>query len=127
MASRMQVAQYVADELPKDRTKAVQAAAAWLVERGRGRDARYLARDVAAVLAAQGHVLAQVITARPLEAGARQAVEGFIKETTGAKEIELETSVDKTLIGGIKIELPNATMDATVRAKLDKFVEGMKL
>ena len=126
MASRMQVATYLADQLESGRTDAVQAAAAWLVNAGRGREARYLARDAAAALAERGHVLAQVTTARPMDAGATQTVETFIKQTTGAKTIELVASVDPALIGGIKIELPAATMDASVQAKLEKFVEGMK-
>lgn len=126
MASRTQVATYVADHLAAGRADAVQAAAAWLVDAGRGRDARYLARDIAAVMEERGHVLAEVTTARPMSAEARRLVETFIKETTGARELELVTSVDPALIGGLKIELPTATLDASVQAKLDKFVEEMK-
>lgn len=126
MASRMQVATYLADRLADGRTEAVQAAAAWLVAGGRGREARYLARDAAVALAERGHVLAQVITARPMDPAAVKTVEDFIKQTTGATELELDLSVDPALIGGIKIELPAATLDASVQAKLDKFVEGMK-
>lgn len=126
MASRTQVATYVADHLENGRTAAVQAAAAWLVDAGRGRDARYLARDIAAVLEARGHVLAEVTTARPMSAEARATVESFIKQATGAHELELVANVDPALIGGLKIELPTATLDASVAAKLDKFVEEMK-
>src|SRR4051812_44647467 len=114
MASRLQVAEYLADRLEGGRKDAVQAAAAWLLDNGRGRDARYLARDAAAALAERGHVLAQVVTARPLTAEALAEVEAFIKKTTGAKTLELVTSVDPALIGGIKIELPAATLDASV-------------
>lgn len=126
MPSRLQVATYVADELSQGRKTAVRSAAAWLLERGRSREARYLARDVATVLADRGHVLVKVVTARPLDAEAKAAIESFIKRETGAKELEMETAVDATLIGGLVIELPGASLDASVRAKLDKFVEGMK-
>lgn len=127
MVSRTQVATHVAGRLAKDRTGALQAAAAWLVERGRTRDAGYLARDVAVVLASRGHVLARVTTARPIGAAALSAVEAFITRTTGATEVELVTSLDPALVGGLTIELPEATLDASVRAKLDKFVEGVQL
>ena len=126
MASRMQVATYLADHLAEGRDKAVQAAAAWLVAGGRGREARYLARDAAAALAERGHVLATVITARPMSAAAQAEVADFIKRTTSATELELVTQVDPALIGGIKIELPASTLDASVQTKLEKFVEGMK-
>lgn len=127
MASRLQVATYVADELSSGRKAAINSAAAWLVDGGRGREARYLARDVATVLAGRGHVLARVTTARPMSAQSKIMIEGFIKRETGARDLELETTVEVGLIGGVVIELPGSSLDASVRAKLDKFVEGMKL
>ena len=70
MASRMQVAAYIADHLRDDRRGALRSAAAWLTEKGEPRQARYLARDVAQVLTERGYVWAQVTTARPLSAAA---------------------------------------------------------
>jgi hypothetical protein len=127
MASRMQVATYIAEHLTSDRKSAVRSAAAWLTNAGHSRQAGYLARDVAAILASRGHVLAEVTSARPLNDAARKSIEIYIKSATGASELELETSVDASLIGGLKIELPGATLDASVRTKLDKFVEGANL
>ena len=118
---------YVADQLPSNRLAAIRGAAAWLVSGGRGREATYLTRDVATALAERGHVLATVVTARAMNDQAQHTVEAFIKSVTGAKALELVTRVEPGLIGGVKIELPSATLDASVRAKLDKFVEGMKL
>jgi F0F1-type ATP synthase delta subunit len=126
MASRTQVAAVLADQMGgKGRAGAVLAAAAWLVDTGRDDQADYLARDVAANLAASGYVLVHVITARPLTAGARAKVEAYVKELTGAHELELETSVDIALIGGVRIETPSAQLDGTIRAKLASFVEGV--
>ncbi len=122
MASRMQVATYVADHLAEDRGGALRSAAAWLADKGQGRQARYLARDVAQVLASRGYVLAQVTTARPLSSEARREVERFIKEATGARELELESAVDAGLIGGIKLETPGQALDASVRTKLARYV-----
>jgi F-type H+-transporting ATPase subunit delta len=127
MPSRVQVAAHVADQLTTNRAEAVRAAAAWLVDRRRDREARYLARDIAAILAERGHVLAQVTTARKLSAEAQTEIEHFIKKETGARELELVTSVDPKLVGGVVVELPTASLDASVKAKLDRFVEGAKL
>ncbi|MDB5179358.1 MAG: atpH [Patescibacteria group bacterium] len=124
MASRMQVAAYVADRLTDDRAGAVRSAAAWLAAKGQGRQARYLARDVAQVLSARGYVHARVTTARPLAGEARREVERFIKEATGGRELELETAVDPGMIGGITIETPGQALDASVRTKLAHYIEG---
>jgi F-type H+-transporting ATPase subunit delta len=125
MASRLQVAEYVADRLTSDRQRALQSAAAWLVERGGARQAEYLARDVAAVLAERGYVQARVVTARPLSAGARRQVEDYVRAQTGATELELETAVDPSLIGGVVLETPGRVLDASVKTKLSRFVEGV--
>lgn len=125
MASRAQVAAYVADKITSDRLGAVKAAAAWLAETGRKHEAGYLARDVALVLAESGYVFVRVTTARTLSESAWERVEAFVKQTTGAKELELEKVVDPGIIGGVRIETPGAALDATVRTKLTRFVEGV--
>lgn len=126
MTSRTQVAEYVADHLTTERPTALRSAAAWLVARGRSRQAQYLAQDVATVLAGRGYVLARVTTARPLSAASRTAVEAFVRRETGARELELETLVDPTVIGGLRLEIPTATLDATVRRRLATLVEGVQ-
>lgn len=125
MASRLQVAGHVADHLASGRQGAVQAAAAWLVSTGRTRQAQYLASDVATILASRGHVLVTVTTARPLGAEARTGIEAYVKRLTGATELEVVTQVDPSLVGGAVIETPNAILDASVRTKLTRYVEGV--
>jgi F-type H+-transporting ATPase subunit delta len=120
----MQVAAYVADHLSDNRQGALRSAAAWLADKGHAREARYLARDIAQVMSSRGYVLVRITTARPLGAEARAEVERFIKEATGARELELEASVDPDMIGGIKIETPGQALDASVRTKLARYVEG---
>jgi F0F1-type ATP synthase delta subunit len=125
MTSRAQIAAYMADNMTHGRTAAVKAAASWLVDHGKARQARYLAHDVASALAERGYVLARVTTARPLSDHAKREVDRFIREQTEAKHLELVTKVDKSIIGGALIEVPGAELDSTVRTKLAKFVEGV--
>lgn len=125
MASRLQVAQHLANHLNTGRSEAVRSAAAWLVSSGKGRQADYLAQDVAAILAGRGHVLVNVTTARPLSAAARNNIETYVRELTKAQELEVNLEVNPDLIGGVLIETPNAVLDATVRTKLAKYVEGV--
>jgi F0F1-type ATP synthase delta subunit len=125
MTSRMQVAAELADRLKSGRHDAVTAAAAWLVERGRARDGRYLARDVAGILAARGYLLVEITSAHRLEESALRKVEHFVKEQTGVRELEVVQYVDKSLIGGVKIETPSAILDGSVRTKMEKMLEGV--
>lgn len=127
MATRARVARYLAEQLAagQDRATAVRAAAAWLVSRRRVRDSGYLARDTAAALAEdQGYVYARVATARPLTESGRQAIELYLKTNAGAQKLELEEVVDPTLIGGVRLDLPQARLDATVRRELTALIEG---
>src|SRR5690349_10474777 len=125
MTSRMQVAAEVADRIKSGRREVVREAAAWLVERGRARDGRYLARDVAAILAGRGYLQVQITSARRLDDGALRKVEHFIKAETGAHELEVSATVDKEMIGGVKIETPLAVLDGSIRTKMEKMLEGV--
>jgi F-type H+-transporting ATPase subunit delta len=122
MASRLQVATYIADRLEHDRKAVLQSAAAWLSEKGRTRQAPYLARDIAQVLATRGYVLAKVTTARPLSHEATKEIAGYVAEVTGGKAVELETATDPDMIGGIKLETPGHALDASVQTKLERYV-----
>ncbi|HEY6736548.1 MAG TPA: F0F1 ATP synthase subunit delta [Candidatus Saccharimonadia bacterium] len=123
MASRLQVAQELAKSLRDGRQAAVRSAAAWLVANGRQRQAQYLARDVAAVLARNGYLTVEVTAARPLAQSARAKIEHKLKALTGAHQLELSTSVDPALIGGAVIETPGGIMDTSVRTKLARYVD----
>jgi len=125
MVSRTQVAAHVANALDSDRAGAMKSAAAWLVNTGRERQAGYLARDVAKVLAGRGYVSAKVTTARRMSDETQSRIETYIMEATDAKKLELDTVVDPAIIGGAHIETPDAHLDATVRTKLEKFVQGV--
>jgi F-type H+-transporting ATPase subunit delta len=124
MTARVDVAEHLVANLTKDRQAAVQRAAAWLVATGRTRQAGYLARDVASALAIDGYLLVRLTTARPLAAVSRQRIEAYLKATTGATTLELAETVDPAVIGGIRIETPDAVLDDTVKSKLAKLVEG---
>ena len=125
MATRTQVATALAERLGTDRRRVVREAAAWLVATGRARQAGYLARDVAARLQDQGYVLVKVTTARALEPRAREQLEALIRRETHARRLELDEMIDPDVVGGVQIETPLATLDATVRTKLARYVEGV--
>ena len=125
MASRAQVAAFLADKLETNREGGIQSVAAWLVDHKGARQAEYLTRDVARIMGERGYVLARVTTARPLSESARADVEAYIRTQTNARQVELELSVDPAVMGGVRIELPDSEIDATVRHKLTKLIEGV--
>ncbi len=127
MTTRTQVAAYVTDALERGDKSVLQTAAAWLVDTGRGRQAEYLARDVARELAGRGYLWVKVTTARELDANGHRRIEEFLRELTGAKQLEITTEVDPGIIGGVRVETPDAQLDATVRTKLAKFVQGVTI
>jgi F0F1-type ATP synthase delta subunit len=124
MASRALVASFLADKLKADRRAAIKAAAHWMLETGRARQAGYLARDVAAILADRGYVMVRIVSARPLEGSALRAIEKFVRDATNGIHLEVVTEIDRALVGGFRVELPGAVMDASVSTKLAKLVEG---
>jgi F0F1-type ATP synthase delta subunit len=115
---RMQVARYVASQLPQQRQRSLQEAAAWLIATNRTRQAHYLAQDVAMILARDGYLAAQVTSARPLEPKVKTEIEAFLSKLTAVQHIELTAAVDSSLLGGLRVTTPGAELDATVRTKL---------
>ncbi len=100
-------------------------AAAWLLSSGKVRQAAYLSKDVARIIAQSNYLYAVVTTARPLTSPARAGIEAYLKEITGATTIELSEVVDTRIIGGVRIETPTAILDGSVHSKLANLVEGM--
>jgi F0F1-type ATP synthase delta subunit len=125
MPTRTQVAAALAERLGRDRQKTVREAAAWLVATGRTRQARYLARDVAAQLESKGYVMVRVTSARPLQRHTVESLRHFIQRQTGARELEMDMVVDPAVVGGVQIETPLAALDVTVKTKLSRYVEGV--
>lgn len=126
MATRTQIARNMAVGLKTDHTKAINEAAAWLTTKGKTRQARYLAQDVAWILEQQGYVFARVTTAKPLSPESQAAIIAYIKSESGASEVELEAVVDKGVIGGVRIETPSSTLDETVKNRLQALVREVE-
>lgn len=123
--TRMEVARYVAQNLSQGRTQALNEAAAWLISGGQVRQARYLASDVARIVAKSGYLYIVVTTAQPLSSDTKAKIESYLKTVTGAITIEMSEIINPSIIGGVRIETPTAVLDGTVYTKLANLVEGM--
>ena len=105
----------------ESKQKLLRELAAYLIDSGRTGEAELVIRDVESMLLTSGTAVGTVTTARPLSAGARSDIESFIRGSDqDVKNIVLREHIDETLIAGMKLELPGAQLDTSVKAKLDK-------
>lgn len=70
-------------------------------------------------------VLAEVISAVDLNEGQQQAVRERVQAITGARSVELQTSTDPDLIGGVIIKVGSQIIDASLRGQLRRI--GIRL
>lgn len=114
--SRRKLALYVADsfEAKQSLAKVLAEVAAYLVDSKRTREAELLVRAIQDELAARGIVIAHVVSARPLAGELEQAIKTLID----AREIHLDSEVDPSVIGGVRVETPGKLLDATIKRKL---------
>ena len=125
--SRRRVASYVADGLETDRSHRLKVAAAWLVSSRQANAASLLERDIASILIERGYVTATAVTATKTSPNIEAKLTAFIRQATGAKTVELSTKVEPSVVGGLKLTLPDSELDVTVNAKLRAFVTEMSL
>lgn len=70
-------------------------------------------------------VLAEVTSAVELNDDQKRVVVEKIKSLTGARDVELETSIDSELLGGVIIQVGHQVFDASLRGQLRRI--GMSL
>jgi F0F1-type ATP synthase delta subunit len=118
--SRRNLASYVAAQLISGTSnkKVAMQLAAYLVSTKRTKELNLIVRDVEVYLAEKGYVAGKVTSAFELSATTIKLIEDFTKQKTGAKSVSLEKSVDKFVLGGIKLEIPGYELDTTVARQL---------
>ncbi len=124
--SRAQVAQAVSEHLNDvNRTTLIDQAAAWLVNSGKQRQAKYLAEDVARILATQqGYILAKITSARELSEAQMKSLENYVLSLSNGSQVEFIVNVDPSVIGGVRIETPIGSLDETVSTRLMNLARG---
>ena len=118
--SRRAISTHVADQLIAggDSKKLVLQLAAYLVDTRRTNELSLIVRDIQYYLAEAGSVSGVITTASTLTAETKKAVEKYIKQETGAKTVALDSFIDSSVIGGVKVSIPGRELDATVSRSL---------
>ncbi len=116
---RRKIAVYFAGELLKGKDITKQLAA-YLVESKRTKEVSLLVRDIEAALLDRGVLYADVASSHKLSDDTLKSVTSYLQKSTSAKEVHLRTSIDETLLGGVKIDTPDRQLDNTIRHKLNQ-------
>lgn len=124
--SRRELARWAAEELIAGRPArdVARHLAAVLAESGRTSQVGFLIGDITWQLEqrralAVGHVTSAVSLGQQLE----EALAARIKEVTKVDKVLVETEIDKSVIGGIRIETANHVWDQTIARKLSELRE----
>jgi F-type H+-transporting ATPase subunit delta len=118
--SRRSIALYVADQLTNgtESSQLVSQLAAYLVDTRRTGELSLIIRDIQYFLSEAGSVSGVITTASELSAATKKSIESFIKLQTGAKHVALDSLIDPSVIGGVKVSIPDREFDATVSRNL---------
>lgn len=118
--SRRDLATYAARQLADgtSQKKVALQLAAYLIENRRTSELNVLMRDIATKLADEGHVTGTLTSANELSAATVKAIADYAQQKTGAKNVTLDTVVDESVLGGVKLELPGLELDTTIAHQL---------
>lgn len=75
----------------------------------------------------QGIEKVTVQSTAPVSKQDKQSIRQFIKQKTGAKEIELHTEINPDVIGGLVIKFGDNLLDSSIAAKLRKLKKELKI
>ena len=130
MKSRTKVAHFAAEALlnntiPRDRLVAMLAS--WLKDTKNTRQSSYLVQDIARQLAHSGYVFITITTAHPITPQTKSSIVDYIHSYYGAN-VTLETKevINPAIIGGVQIDTPNGSLDASVKRKLIQIIKGVQ-
>jgi F-type H+-transporting ATPase subunit delta len=73
----------------------------------------------------RGEATAQVVTARPLNDDQLANLKQQLRVRAG-RDVNIDASVDPSLLGGIVVKLGSQQIDASIRTKLNRLAQAMK-
>jgi F0F1-type ATP synthase delta subunit len=127
--SRNKLASYIAEAIASGKSDAqiTNSVAAYLIEYGKTADLGPLMRDVQEVRAnQQGIVELTARSAYPLNADEKSQIEAVAKKQyPNASKVIMHEERDENVIGGASLSLAQASLDVTIRSKLNRLREAV--
>ncbi|PID31479.1 hypothetical protein CR983_00810 [Candidatus Saccharibacteria bacterium] len=117
--SRTKIAQHVADELQRGQREVIRQLAAYLIETRQTDQVDMYVRTILEQLERDGIVLADVTTAHRLASD----IDEQLASLTGATQLTVREQIEPSVLGGIRIETPTRTLDATLRHRISNIRE----
>ena len=124
--SRRSLANWAANQLVQGKSAASVAKhlAAVIKQQNMANQVGFLINDVQWELEQRKDLaVGKVTSATALSAQLQTALAGQIKKATGVREVLLEKNIDKSVLGGVRIETSNHVWDSTVVRKLAELKE----
>lgn len=105
-----------------DKQKLVRSIAAYFAAEHKAVDMDSLMRDVMQYRIERGYIEAVAVSAHDLSQQVLDDIVDLLKEHyPAAKHIRVDGVIDHNVVGGIRIELPQETLDLSVKSKLNLF------
>lgn len=127
--SRPALVAYIVQELADgaDESKLAQRVAAYLINTNKIYELDSVMRDAQELRAQQSGVVELTIrSAHELDAAQRKQIESLAKAQYPATKKVLTHQVhDESVVGGASVQFPHASLDVTVRAKLNQLREAV--
>jgi F-type H+-transporting ATPase subunit delta len=73
----------------------------------------------------RGEIIAEVVTARALNDDQLSELRRQLRARAG-RDVNVEATVDPTILGGIVVKLESQRIDASIRTKLNRLAQAMK-
>ena len=74
----------------------------------------------------RGEIKAELTTALPISNEINNTLVKEVKKLTKSEKIELKTNVDKSLIGGLVLQVGSTMIDSSIKTKLNSLKMTMK-
>lgn len=116
--TRRMLAKKIAPLFLEGHNDLAQQLAAYLVEEARTDEAELLMNDIALEIERLGHSEVQLTSAHETTTSVKNELEDIIKSITGAKTININETIDQSLIGGVIATTPSTEIDLSVRKQL---------
>ena len=121
--SRRSLARYGADQLLAGTPASTLSRhlAVVLIDSQRQKEAQLLLADISYELQSRGRLAAATVTvASELSSGLKNEITNLVKQASKVEQVILTEKIDKSIIGGLRIETPERTWDKTVIGQLNK-------